>query len=237
MTFSVILFKWSKPGYRSTFKAEHVNAMRSMVERCYPDPHRVICITDDPSGIDQRVTCVPMWDTFANLKNPSWPVVGPNCYPRLRVFSNEFEKIAGSRFVCLDLDVVLTGDMRPIWNRPEDFVIYSSVRARGHYNGSMFMMKAGSRSKVWETFDPVESPKVAKAAGNHGSDQGWIQHCLGKGEATWNLSDGIYAFRTDLRGREAILPESARMVVFHGLPDPWSPQAQSKAPWIKHHYR
>lgn len=33
----------------------------------------------------------------------------------------DFERIAGKRFVCIDLDVVIT-DLRPLWNRPEDFV-------------------------------------------------------------------------------------------------------------------
>lgn len=30
------------------------------------------------------------------------------------------EKIAGPRFVSIDLDVVITADLRPLWNRPED---------------------------------------------------------------------------------------------------------------------
>lgn len=235
---SVVVFKWAKPGYRSTFTHEHVNTMRSMVERCYPDPHRFICITDDARGIDPRVECVPLWDDHRKLLNPSWPTNGPNCYPRLRVFSKEFERIAGPRFVCIDLDAVILSDMGPLWNRSEDFVIYASVRANYHYNGSMFMMTAGSRAQVWETFDPAKSPKAAKAAGNNGSDQGWIQHCLGKNEATWTSRDGIYAYRSDcLKGLQGRHPEDARLVVFHGLPDPWAHEAQIQSPWIKQHYR
>jgi hypothetical protein len=234
---SVVLFKWKKPGYRSTFTHEHVNTMRSMVERCYPDPHRVICITDDSTGIDSRVMRVPLWNNHSNLVNPTWPDKGPSCYRRLRTFSKEFAKIAGERFVCIDLDVVLTRDMRPLWNRPEDFVIYASARANHHYNGSMFLMTAGSRAQVWDDFDPIESPRLAKAAGNNGSDQAWIQYRLGKKEATWSVKDGVYAFRTDLRGRERVLPSDARMVVMHGKPDPWEEEAQQKAPWIRQHYR
>lgn len=234
---SVVVFKWSKPGYRSTFTGEHVNTMASMVARTYPDPHRVICVTDDPSGIDPDVMCVPLWTNHNELKNVSWPSVGPNCYPRLRVFSKEFAKIAGERFVCVDLDVVLTGDMRPLWNRTEDFVIYASKTAGYHYCGSMFMMTAGCRAQVWEDFDPATSPAAAKAGGNNGSDQGWIQHRLGRKEATWHVAHGVYAFRTDLRRREEKLPRDARMVIFHGQPDPWQAEAQRMAPWIRQHYR
>jgi hypothetical protein len=234
---SVVCFKWNKPGYRKTFTALQPNTLYSMVRRWYPHQFRFICITDDPRGIRPEIECAPLWDDFRGLKNPTWPTLAPNCYPRLRTFSKEFERIAGNRFVCIDLDVVITGDLQPLWDRSEDFVIYASDRARNHYNGSMWMMTAGSRSQVWEDFDPIESPRLSNAAGCKGSDQGWIQYRLGKGEAIWTSKDGIYSYRGDLKFNRARLPDDARIVLFHGKPDPWEPEARRVSPWIDGYYR
>lgn len=233
---SVVCFKWAKPGYRSTFTAQHVNTLRSMVARHYPDPHRFICITDDAAGIDADIECVPLWNTYGDLKNPTWPDIGPSCYRRLKAFSAEFEEIAGPRFVCVDLDVVITGDLRPLWNRSEDFVIYASWKANYSYNGSMFMMTAGARRQVWDTFDPLESPQQASAAGMTGSDQAWIQYCLGKKEATWTVHDGVYSYH-HLRTKQWRLPADARIVFFHGPTDPWSEEAARQSPWVRKYYR
>jgi hypothetical protein len=238
MLNSVVVWKWAKPGYRSTFTAEHVNTMRRMVARHYPDPHRFICITDDPAGIDPEVETVDLWSEHGDLENPTWPKLGPSCYRRLRAFAPEFEEIAGRKFVCIDLDCVITGDLRPLWNRPEDFVIYGPAVAHFRYNGSMWMMTAGSRRQVWDTFDPEVSPRMSHRAGIQGSDQAWIQYVLGPREARWTLNDGVLAYRRDcLRGTRGLLPKTARVVVFHGKPDPWSPEAMNQSPWIREHYR
>lgn len=237
---SVVTFKWAAPGYRSKFEAEHVNTMRRMVARHYPDPHRFICITDDSTGIDPEIEVVPLWDDYAEVHNPTWPD-GPHCYRRLKVFSKGFEKIAGTRFVCLDLDMVIVDDLRPLWNRPEDFVIFASLERVGFkggtYNGSMMLMTAGSRSKVWEQFNPETSPPAAKRAGFRGSDQAWINCCLGTGEARWTWRDGVYPYRAYvLKRTHGRLPPGARIVVFWGKPDPWDAEALKHSPWISDHY-
>lgn len=237
MIESVVCWKWKKPGYRSSFPASAVNILRNQVARHYPQPHRFVCITDDPTGIDEGIEIVPIWDEHKDIPNPTWSW-GPSCYRRLKAFSADFEEIAGKRFVSIDLDTVITGDLRPLWNRPEDFVIYASVQARMAYNGSMFMMDTGCRRQVWDTFDPETSPRIANAAGKHGSDQGWIGHVLGPNEATWSAKDGIYAYRWDcLRQRRGRLPPRSRMIVFHGKYDPWDAATQRQSRWIKDYYK
>lgn len=234
---SVVVFKWRKPGYRSRFTAEHVNTMASMVRRHYRHPHRFICITDDPVGLDERIEAFPMWKDHLDLLNPTFGKRGPNCYPRLRAFSRDFREIAGDRFVCLDLDAVIVGDLTPLWHRPEDFVIWECGR-NGQFNGSMWMMSAGARSQVWDDFDPVTSPKKASKSGARGSDQGWIWYKLkGNREAVWRPSDGVLSFRDDLASGRKALPPHARIVFFWGLPKPWDKSAQQAAPWISEHYR
>lgn len=236
MIESVVVWKWEKPGYRSTFTAHHVNTMRNMVRRHYPRDHRFICITDDPKGIDDDIEVVELWSQHGQLLNPTWPHVGPSCYRRLRAFSEEFEEIAGKRFVSIDLDCVITANLSPLWDRPEDFVVYDPL-GNGAFNGSMWLMTTGCRSQVWDTFDPKKSPAISNAAGYHGSDQGWIRYVLGGDEAVWTRHHGVLGYKRDcLKKLGGGLPKNSRIVVFHGKPDPWMPVAIRQSPWIEDHY-
>lgn len=233
----VICWKWRpKPGYRSKFNSQHVNVLRSMVERNYRKPHRFSCITDDPRGLDPRIRALPLSNELTHLKNPSFHD-GPNCYPRLWAFSEEAKDVIGPRFVSFDIDIVITGDLVPVLDRPEDFIIWGDTAPSTWYNGSMWMMTAGARKHVWERFDPQTSPQLANASGQRGSDQGWISYCLGPNEATWTTSDGIYSFRNHVMKRKGYeLPQNAKVVVFHGAYDPWDRKAQRQA-WVKNHWK
>lgn len=236
---SVVCWKWPPlPGYRSKFGPQTVNVLRRMVARHYPDPHRFLCVTDTPKGLEPGVEFVPAWNDFARVPAPSGRR-NPSCYRRLRAFAPDIGATFGPRFVSLDLDLVITGDLRPLWNRPDDFVIWGDTNPRTYYNGSMFLLNAGARPQVWTTFKPLKSPQQARAAGHFGSDQGWISFCLGPGEAKWTQDDGVYSFRNHLNGETAEpsheLPENARVVVFHGAHDPWGPHAQ-QIEWVRRHY-
>lgn len=232
----IVCWKW-KPHistYRSKFSAEHVNTLRNMVARHYRSPHEMVCITDDPTGIDGDIRIVPLWSDHANVMNPHG-IRNPSCYRRLKIFSKEAADFIGPRFVSIDLDVVITGDMRPVWDRDIDFMIWGDTAVGTPYNGSMFMMNAGARSQVWEQFDPVRSPALGRQKKYIGSDQAWIAACLGPNEKKWTRNDGVYSFRNEVM-KTRRFPSDARIVIFHGQFDPWMQQVQLAHPWIKHHY-
>jgi hypothetical protein len=233
---SVVCWRWPTPlGYRSTFGPQTVNVLRRMVARHYPHPHRFLCVTDDAKGIDPEVEIVPDWRDYADLPSASGGR-NPSCYRRLRAFHPDIGSVFGERFVSLDLDTVIVRDMTPVWDRSEDFVIWGDTNPRTFYNGSMFLMNAGARPHVWQTFDPQVSPARARAAGHFGSDQGWISHCLGPNETKWSRADGVYSFKSHLVMNIRMLPADARIVFFHGDLDPWSEYVQLNCPWAKEHW-
>ncbi len=244
----VVTFKWkAAPGYRSKFESHHVNVLRSMVRRNYQRPHRFSCITDDPKGLDSDIRAIPLWPDHGNLPSAYGPR-NPSCYRRLKLFSPEAREIIGPRFVSMDIDMVITGDLSPLWDRLEDFVILKSpmVSPRYFYNGSMMMMTAGARPRVWQDFHPRNSVLETKMRGFFGSDQAWISMKLGQNEATWDESDGVYSFRLHINstyqhGRfkkrnPQKLPENARVTVWHGEYDPWGKLGQSLS-WVQQHWR
>lgn len=233
MTF--VTWLWRAPaGYRSTFLPRHVNRLRTMVARHYPARHRFCCVTDLTQGLDASVEVIPPWNDFVDLPAPSGSR-NPSCYRRLRAFHPDIGQTFGARFCSLDIDVVITGDLRPLVDRPEDFVIWGDTNPHTFYNGSLFVMNAGARPQVWERFDPRTSPAQAKAAGHFGSDQGWISQCLGPKETKFTTADGVYSYRNHLMPKKSKLPANTRMVVFHGPYDPWSPSAQALS-WVREYW-
>ena len=234
----VICWKWKPfPGYRSTFKGRHVNVLRNMVRRFLLIPHRFSCITDDPSGIDPDIRIIPIWNEFAGITNPNVSK-GPSCYRRLKAFSAEAKDLIGERIFSIDLDCVIVRNITPLINRKEDFVCWGDTAKRTHYNGGMWLLRAGTRTDVYDAFDPKQSPKLTRNKGIIGSDQAWISYVIDGKDPKWHKEDGVYSFRNDFIGAgKTKLPPDARIVMFHGQHDPWTPDIQARYPWIKEFYR
>lgn len=232
---TVVCWLW-KPltRYRSQFNQTHVNTLYRMVARHYDKPFDFVCITDCVDGFLPGVRIVPVWDDHAGLRSLHGPLQ-PSCYRRLRIFDPAVAATIAPRFISIDLDVVITGDLKPIFDREEDFVIWAWPFNRTLYNGTMWMMNADARPQVWTEFDPVKSPLAAKHAGFAGSDQAWMNYILGPNEATWTAEkDGVHGFRTFRHTGK--LPKGARLVSFHGLRKPWEEHVRRTHPWVTDYY-
>lgn len=233
---TVVCWKWTPPaGYRSVFGPDTVNVLARMVRRHYRPDVRFACVTDDAAGLDPDIEVIAPQNDFAQLPSPHGGR-NPSCYRRLRLFHPDAAAIFGPRVLSIDLDVVLTGDVRPLWDREEDFVAYGDTHPSTHYNGSMMLLRTGARPQVWNDFDPARSPELARLAHQFGSDQGWISYKLGPNEAKWTKADGVYSYRNEISKQGDRLPADARVVVFHGNVDPWSPAGQQLS-FVREHYR
>lgn len=235
----VVCWLWTPTKeYRSQFANHHVNILKNMVKRHYPHPHRFSVITDRDGGFDEDVRVIPLWSDYAKMESLYGPNT-PSCYRRLRAFSPEMKDVIGPRFVSVDLDVVITGDVSEIWNRKEDFVIWGDRARQTPYNGSMWMMTAGARKDVWEKFkeDPEKAVQRARRAGFFGSDQAWMCYALGPRENRWDATDRVYSYRTHVKPNGGAMPKDARIVFFQGHYDPWHPKIQETCPWVKEHYK
>lgn len=234
---TVVLWKWRAPGYRFQFGAEHVNVATDMVRRHYPGV-RVLCITDDPTDVECET--MPLWDLYSDVPNPSASNhLVPSCYRRLAVFSRPVAAALGPRIVSLDLDAVLCGDLRPLWDREEDFVGWA-LPGRSHarvFNGSMWLARPARLTWLWDEWDPERSPRETDAAGYRGSDQGWLSYRLVSRYPGWTSRDGVYGYKYHVAPRGGRLPSNARAVFFYGDPKPWDRQALQRSPWIAEHWR
>lgn len=233
----VVTFLWKpKPGYRSLFTFEHVNTMYRMVKRNYPDKMRFHLITDatDRRGLDDNIGVTPLWSDYANVEHPHG-AHNPSCYRRLKLYSDWARQYFGPRIVSIDLDMVITGDLRPLWNRAEPFVFWADqLNPHGRINGAMQLITPGVRDEVWSRFDPTTAQLVGRERGKWGSDQGWLAHMFPEGShGSFGAADGCFSWRVHCEPKGGVLPPGARVVNFHGPGDPWTLAAS--IPWIKEH--
>lgn len=227
---TVLTWLWKQEGSRVDYTAMHVNIWAAMVRRNLTMPHRIACVTDMPEGIDPRVHIILEPDDFRDVRIPTWGNGRPNCFRRISMFRPDANEIFGERFVSMDLDCVIGDCLDPLFDRPEDIVLYKSPRggqAQRPYNGSMLMMTAGARPEVFEDF----TLEGATFAGRRyiGSDQSWISHKLGRGEATWSEDDGV-------AWNQSPPSESWRVMFYPGSIKPWDEFARGKK-WVRRHYR
>jgi len=226
----VAAFKWREPGYRKSFGPRHVHNLRDGIERHYGKPHRFVCITDDAEALDCE--SFPLWPDLADVPNPTKG--RPSCFRRLKLFEPEMQAslgvAPGQRLIWIDLDAVVVGDLAPLWDRPEDLVIWRDQAYRpggpvSPYNGSMLLLRGGAHPEVWGDFDAA----AIRAAGLRGSDQAWLALALGPDMPVWDKQHGVLWSRRVAAG----LPRGARIVFFCGTEDP----STARAPWARAAWR
>lgn len=237
---TIVTWLWHVEGYRSTFTPEHVNSLFEMVQSHLDLPFTFVCIADNFHGIHPYVQCVDMAH-FLNRFAPDLSGVRiqnrkPNCFRRLGLFHPDISSLFGNRILSLDLDCIILDDLTPLLDRPEDFVICSGWSRNTPYNGSMWLLRSGSRSQVYTDFDSHISPLEAKKNGFYGSDQAWMSYILGPDEATWEEGDGVISFRNHCRLRKLTTQPDARIVMFNGFYKPWDRQTRREYPWVRESY-
>lgn len=173
------------------------------------------------------------------------------CFARLRLFDPKWINYLNlehrhhlaeieDRLVCMDLDTVITGDLDPLFNRAETFMILQGANAANPcpFNGSLMMLRAGAHPEVWTDFSITTVESTLRAAGKvyeFADDQGWLWHKM-PNAGGWKVGSqsGVYAFQKPGWPKADGLPADARLVVFPG----WrSPEKFKHLPWVKKHWQ
>jgi hypothetical protein len=237
---TIVTFKWNHTSGEPLpavargvkYDAEYVNKLYHAIERNLTIPHRFVCITDDPTGIDCET--FPLWD---------WGREYGRCFTRLKLFDPAMKREFGKRIACIDLDTVITGNLDGVFGLKENFIIHSYYPDRHKYqqkyNGSLLMMNTGCRPQVFSEFKGKESVELLKNLQDEkkilGSDQGWINYILGDDEARFGEDDGIYHLRNIMhhpKRKRGELPKGVKMVMFSGNQDPSMGLYKGRLKWV-----
>lgn len=243
MSLVVAGFLWFDPVYRHNDKYRYtiadVRLLKRMVARHLTIPHEFVCITDDPDQFAQD-------DIRAvEIDRRCW--VPGKMFQQLMSFHPQGRELFGERLIVFDLDCVITGNLDAIVQKPGDLVLWRNPgrrpwndpqgkgKFRALYNGSLMMIRCGSRPAVWAMFSPNVTPL------QYGDSQDYISVVVGSECAFWDDDDGVYRFgRPDTPGSgpRGVLPDNARVVFFPGdKGKPWLPEIMAEAPWIGEHRR
>lgn len=160
----------------------------------------------------------------------------PGCFARLRTFDLDWQHRhgvpRGDRIVTLDLDLIITGDLGAIFDRPEPFGILQGVNHHaGKFNGSIWWTTAGYRPDVWSDFSLDAAARAPHAS--FPDDQAWLEAKLPHAAAVGPV-DGCYAFMKPGWETGTVLPPAAKIVAFPGRRDPSQFGGLS---WVKEHWK
>lgn len=223
----MLTWLWSQPNGRAKFTAEHVNIWAAMIRRHCTLDLELACVTDMPEGIDPSIRIIAPPGFHDGLQTSRWQGGRPSCYRRLSLYAPNAADLFGAERICsTDLDVVITGSIDAVLDRPEDLVLCapsSPNNPRFLYNGSMQMLTAGARPAVYERFTPAEAELASRRF--VGSDQAWLAHVLGKGEAIFGPEHGV--------GRWGVRHDGP-ITFFPGTVKPWNALSH---PMVGEHYR
>lgn len=217
----------------SKYSVEDVYKLQRAVARNLNQPYRFMVMTErerewaPPEDIERHA-----------IKDPGL-LKYKGCFARLRMFDLGWQLnrklVSGDRLVCLDLDLIVTGPLDQLFDRPEAFVILGG----GHsvnpcpYNGSVMMLKTGYYDEVWSSFSYEASMQIKYH--EFPDDQAWLAHMLPKA-GTWPCGrrSGIYAFMKPGWPMDNQLPENARIVAFPGARQP---SDFTYLKWVRKHWK
>lgn len=230
----VLTWFWKQPGGRTDYKPRHIAIWADMVSRNLSMPHTLACVTSEDIDLPYGVERIAPPGDFTDWKIPTWQGGKPSCFRRLSMFRRDAAELFGAkRFVSMDLDCVVGGLLDPLFSRKEDLVLYRGTSKSRPYNGSMMLIKAGCRPKVYDDF----TLKGAVEAGSKfvGSDQAWLAHKLGWKEKVWDEGDGVWWFGS--RYRKCHRKVTPRLLFFPGKPKPWDLAKLPQLPFVFDNYR
>ncbi|SDE16051.1 hypothetical protein SAMN05421538_104193 [Paracoccus isoporae] len=225
---NVICMKWG-----TLYGAADVNRLYRQVRRHLDRPHRFVCLTDNPRGIDPGVTCLPLPDLGLpdGHRDTRWR--------KLALFRRDLGGMTGQTALFLDLDLVVVDDLSPFFDLPGRFYIIRDddlFRAkplrkvnpqRDRFlhsvgNSSVFRFVVGAHGYILDAY--LADPSAATAHYEI-SQQFQSAQLAAHGDLDYWPEGWVVSFKNDcvplgLRSYFADpgLPRGARIVAFAGAP-------------------
>ena len=214
---------------------EYVNRLYGMVARNLARPFRMVCLTDDATGVRAEVACAPI------PALPSIPQPKERGWTKLAAFSPELSGLLGETVLFLDLDVVVMGALDPLFDHPGAFPMirdwYHWRRVVG--NSSVFRFRPAERRGLFEVFCADVDAIVQRIR----NEQEFISEYLAaRGELTFWPRAWCQSFRVSCLAPWPLRawatprrPRDCRVLVFHGEPKP--PEALAGRPAVFQTFR
>lgn len=244
MTQTIVCMKWG-----TRYGSDYVNRLLSMILRHTSRPTKLVCFTDDPTGIDQAVETYPLPHIILPQAKQWRP------WRKISLWQEGLPGLSGE-VLYIDLDVVITGnlddffDFKPghycvarNWTQPKDRI----------GNTSVYRFPVGEHSYLYERMMRDGDEIIA----TYDNSQTFISREI-KDMEFWP-DEWCVSFKHSLLPtwplnlvRTPPLPPHTKVVAFTGKPDPdealegrwptrhWYQKLYKRVrptPWIAEHWR
>ncbi len=222
---NIICIKWG-----TLFGPEYVNRLYSGVRRNINADVRFFCMTEDSDGFhpDIEVLELPI-EPFLEPMNAALAVANrQGAMRKTSLFRQGLIPDLEGPLLGFDLDVVITGDLTPIWEMApgkltmrHDWIEARKGRPTGH--GSVFRFDPELHGYLYDELADNPYEEVQKA---RGSEQRYTSHkAMERGDFDYIPEDLVVSFKHSCLDippmnflRAPKLPNNACVVCFHGRP-------------------
>ncbi|EAR51608.1 Predicted glycosyltransferase [Oceanicola granulosus HTCC2516] len=222
---TVACIKWG-----TLFGPEYVNRLYSGVRRHMGRPVRFLCMTEDAAGLHPEVEVLELpREPFHDEMSQALAVANrQGAMRKVSLFKPGLIPQHTGQVLGFDLDVVITGDLAPLWEMAPgrvamraDWVEARRGRPTGH--GSVFRYEPDRHRFLYEDLARDPAGEVATA---RGSEQRYTStKAQARDQFAYIADDLVVSFKHDCLGlpprnwvATARLPDNARVVCFHGHP-------------------
>lgn len=232
MTVNVLCIKWG-----NKYGCEYVNRLASMVARNLSQPHRFVCLTEDPTGIDDHIEVLPMPITGDAELDARVPWTRAHGWLKVLSFCNPLHDLVGPTLF-IDLDVVIVDRIDCFFEVPGEFLVIREWDKRdGTGNTSVYRFEAGKHPDVLSDLIAAreaiqsrvrnEQEYVTRAMRDKGVLSYWPD--------SWCRSFKRHCVRPFPRSwfEPPVIPTDARIIAFHGRPYPEEAQRGVSGKWYR----
>lgn len=236
---TVVCLKWG-----DKYPAEYVNRLYRMVNKHLSREFNFVCITENAEGLYPEIT-------IASLEQEEGLT---GWWYKLQLFKKNAYGLSG-KILFMDLDTVIVSSMDALFEfAANDFTIIKDLQKGKVYNSSLFCFTANTQQQIWHSFLADKDNIMQRMHG----DQDWIsetvkeaklwpsqwvvsykKQCNARAKRSWGkVGKGLRSLGLLQTKGEAEYPEGAKLVYFHGKPDPDDVAFSSydmwkKSPWIE----
>lgn len=202
--------------------AKYVNNLYYGAKRFADRPFKFVCFTDCDLDLDPEIE-----------KRDFNPPTRMGVLPRLYMFSRE-AGMFGHQVLCLDLDVVIVGSLKPLLDYQGVFCGRGRFKPgfQSELDGDIMSFKSSEATErlFYKPFvDNVE--RGHKITG--GRERMWMRHVAGDFADYWHeqAPGAVVSYKWHVQNKK--IPEGASIISCHGVPRPH----QIKEKWIKEYWK
>ena len=235
----ILCMKWGVK-----YGPEYVNRLYAMVARHLHGSFRFVCLTDRSEGVRAEVQCLPIPDLALPEGIPE------RGWKKLTTFESNLHGLQGTALF-LDLDVVIVDDIDCFFEQPGEFLIIHDWKRpwRVTGNSSVYRFRLGAHADLLAEF----RAKQADIRRNFRHEQAFLSDWLHRqGKMSYWPDAWCRSFKYHCiprwpsnYWRAPIIPEGARILIFHGEVNPPDALAGRRnrrfryvqaAPWVSEYW-